>query len=186
MTWHIKRSFNQVTGLEHTHVRIEMSPHYNAEIIYIHWDYLNIRRYYFLCIRPPLPPFLCLHFSVPAPFYFLGIGWFQKFFSRFFVVVKYTNNLLDSVMCTFTLCMQEKKTNKQTSTAKKKTKNCSMILNGCSFLGRYKKGGHKALKIREWSLIHITHFDIENGDQLHQTRAHTHTLNPGNFPPLNI
>lgn len=90
-------------------ILIEVSPHYNAEIIYIHWGYLNIRWFYILCIRPPLPPFLRLHFSVAPLFHSLGIDWLQKFFFATFVVVKYTNILLDSVMCTFTLCMQKAK-----------------------------------------------------------------------------
>lgn len=78
----------RITGFTHIHtpIWIEWSPHYNAEIIYIHWDYLNIWWHYFLCIRPPPPsPFILLHFSVPALFHFLGIDWLQTFFfSRYF------------------------------------------------------------------------------------------------------
>lgn len=66
---------------------IELSPHYNAEIIYIDWDYLNIRWFGLFFYVYDLRLFNFSPFSQQtALFYFLGIDWHRGFVSLIFVV----------------------------------------------------------------------------------------------------
>lgn len=87
--------------LAHALRGIEWSSHYNAEIICIHWDYLNIRWYCFLSVNDHCR----LHFAM---FCFLGIDWLRLFVVATSSFAKYTNILIDSVLW----YMRKKKTNK--------------------------------------------------------------------------